>query len=167
MNTYFVEKFQQEEMRTHMTDRKDIKLLKTGKNKNGQSMIEMTLLIPLMLILIVGALEFGRAFFTKIVVTNAAREAAYYLSLNPADYSGGSAPNTVLAAQSEASNSGISDISVTITPTSYVGEQSFSITVATELQDFWMLNLINDTFGITGEHHEFFSISSTVEMMVQ
>ena len=134
---------------------------------SGQSLIEMALLLPLMLVLIVGALEFGRAYLTKIVVTNAAREAAYYLSLNPSDYSGGSAPNTVLAAQSEASNSGISDISVTITPTSYVGEQSFSITVATELRDFWMLNLINNTFGITGAHHEFFSISSTVEMMVQ
>lgn len=137
------------------------------KRLSGQSMIEMVLLLPLMLVLIVGALEFGRAFFTKIVVTNAAREAAYYLSLNPSDYSGGSAPNTVLAAQTEASNSGISDISVTITSTSYVGEQSFEITVTTDLQDFIMLNLINDTFGITGTHHEFFSISSTVEMMIQ
>ena len=135
--------------------------------QRGQSIIEMALLLPLMLVLIVGALEFGRVFFTKIVITNAAREAAYYLSINPTDYSGGSAPNTVLAAQSEASNSGIPNISVTISPTSYAGEPSFEITVVTELQDFMMLNLINDTFAITGTNQEFFSLSSTVEMMVQ
>ena len=133
----------------------------------GQSIIEMALLLPLMLVLIVGALEFGRVFFTKIIITNAAREAAYYLSVNPEDYNGGSAPNTVLAAQSEASNSGISDISVTIIPTSYAGEPSVEITVVTELRDFMILNLIKDTFAITGSNQEFFSISSTVEMMVQ
>jgi hypothetical protein len=41
------------------------------------------------------------------------------------------------------------------------------ITVATVLRDFMMLNLINNTFAITGTNHEFFSISSTVEMMIQ
>lgn len=150
-----------------MNESKKKPSLKTRDVIKGQSLIEMTLLLPLMLVLIVGALEFGRAFFTKIVITNAAREAAYYLSINPSDYSGGSAPNTVLAAQSEASNSGVPDITVTIIPTSYVGEQSVEITVTTELRDFWMLNLINNTFGITGTKHDYFSISSTVEMMVQ
>lgn len=136
--------------------------------QSGQSLIEMALLLPLMLVLIVGALEFGRVFFTKIVITNAAREAAYYLSINPDDYSGGSAPNAVLAAQTEANNSGVPEISVAITPkSSYGGEQSVEITVTTDLKDFTMLSLINNALSITGTHHENFTISSTVEMMVQ
>ena len=141
---------------------------KSFEKQAGQSIIEMALLLPVMLVLIVMALEFGRAFFTKIVITNAAREAAYYLSINPSDYSGGTAPSAVLAAQTEASNSGVPEISVSITPKStYGGEQSVEITVTTELQDFHMLNLINNTFAIAGTQHESFSISSTVEMMIQ
>ena len=143
-----------------MAERKKSKRI---KNQAGQSMIEMALLLPLMLVLIVMALEFGRMFFTKIVITNAAREAAYYLSLNPSDSS-----NAILAAQVEAGNSGVPDISVSITPKSvYGGEQSMEVTVSTDLRDFHMLNLINNTFGITGTRHDFFSISSSVEMMVQ
>lgn len=141
---------------------------KPNRTQSGQSIIEMALLLPLLLVLIIGALEFGRVFYTKIVITNAAREGAYYLSVNPSDYSGGSAPNAVLAAQSEANNSGISDISVTITPKSvYGGEKSFEITVQTNLQDFLVLNMIGNTFSISGTNQEFLSISSTVEMMTQ
>lgn len=137
-------------------------------HQTGQSIIEMALLLPVMLVLVVMALEFGRVFFTKIVITNAAREAAYYLSVNPSEYNGGSAQNAVLVAQTEASNSGVPNISVSITPkSSYGGEQSVEITVTTDLQDFHMLNLINNTFAISGTQHEFFSISSTVEMMIQ
>jgi len=128
----------------------------------------MALLLPLLLVLIIGALEFGRAFFTQIVITNAAREAAYYLSMNPSDYSGGTSTNAILVAEAEASNSGIPDISVTITPkSSYGGEQSFEIRVETDLRDFHMLNLINNTFQITGTKHEFFTLSASVEMMSQ
>ena len=80
--------------------------------------MEMALIIPILLVLIIGALEFGRLFFTKIVITNAAREGAYYLSTHRADYDSGTdtAPNTVIAAQTEAANSGIPDITVDITP---------------------------------------------------
>ena len=133
------------------------------RTQAGQSMIEMALLLPLMLVLIVMALEFGRLFFTRIVITNAAREAAYYLSLNPSDSS-----NAILAAQIEAANSGVPGVSVSITnQSSYGGEQSVEVTVTTDLRDFHMLNLINNTFAINGTRHDFFSISSSVEMMLQ
>ncbi len=86
----------------------------------GQSLVEMALMLPILLILIITAIEVGRLFFTKTVVTNAAREGAYYLSTHPQDYdtSTGTAPNTVLAAEAEASNSGIPEITVTISEVS-------------------------------------------------
>lgn len=52
---------------------------------NGQAIVEMVLVLPLLLLLIVGAMDFGRLFFTKIVITNAAREGANYLSLHVDD----------------------------------------------------------------------------------
>lgn len=52
---------------------------------NAQALIELALLLPLILLLVLGAMDFGRMFFHKIVLTNAAREGANYLSRNPDD----------------------------------------------------------------------------------
>jgi len=68
----------------------------------GQSLVEFALVLPLLLLLVIGAIEFGRLFFIKIALTNAAREGAYYLSLYPDDYS-----NAEEAIKAEALNSGI------------------------------------------------------------
>jgi hypothetical protein len=51
----------------------------------GQSLVEFALLLPVLLLLILGAMDFGRLFYTKLVLTNAAREGANYLARHPAD----------------------------------------------------------------------------------
>ena len=48
----------------------------------GQSLVEFALILPILLILILGALDIGRIITTKIAVTNAAREGANFLSRN-------------------------------------------------------------------------------------
>jgi Flp pilus assembly protein TadG len=53
-----------------------------GRNKTsiqygyGQSMVEFALILPLMVLVIVGIFDLGRAFFSYIAITNAAREGA-------------------------------------------------------------------------------------------
>lgn len=42
----------------------------------GQAMVELALALPMMLVLIFGAVEFGTAMYDKAVVTNASREGA-------------------------------------------------------------------------------------------
>ncbi len=44
--------------------------------REGQSLVEFALVLPILLLIIVGILEFGIAFRTYQVVTNAAREGA-------------------------------------------------------------------------------------------
>lgn len=82
---------------------------------SGQALVEFALALPLVLLLVLGALEFGRAFQTKIVLENAAREGAYYFIYNQEDVSGGFT-NTKAAVIAEAANSGVtitdSDITV-------------------------------------------------------
>ena len=53
--------------------------------KHGQAIMELVLVLPLLLLLILGAMDFGRMFFTKIVTANAAREGVNYISRNPDD----------------------------------------------------------------------------------
>ncbi len=51
------------------------------KNDRGAALIEMALTMPLLLLLSVGVFEFGRAFQTWQVLTNATREGARVASL--------------------------------------------------------------------------------------
>ena len=46
------------------------------KNERGAALLETALVLPLVLLVMVGLFEFGRAYQTWQVVTNAAREAA-------------------------------------------------------------------------------------------
>lgn len=75
------------------------------KNRNGQALVEFALALPLVLLLVLGVLEFGRAFQTKIVLTNAAREGAHYFIYDKADIP--NFVNTKDAVVAEAFNSGV------------------------------------------------------------
>ncbi len=87
----------------------------------AQALLEFALIIPLLLLLIMGVLDFGRAYFIKITLTNAAREGAYYLSYNPSDKTncvgGVCYQGTIQAIQNEAYSIGVdikpADITIT------------------------------------------------------
>lgn len=134
-------------------------------------MIELALLLPILLVLIISALEFGRVFFAKIVITNAAREGAYYLTTHPSDYNpgSGSAPKSALAAEVEAGNSGIPAITVAFTPQNCCtqGVYSMIVTVETNVENVFILGFLANTLSITPTHDGNFPISASVEMMMQ
>jgi Flp pilus assembly protein TadG len=44
--------------------------------ESGQTLVEFSMVLPIMLVLIFALVDFGRAFHTWLVVTNAAREGA-------------------------------------------------------------------------------------------
>jgi len=52
------------------------------KSAQGQSIVEFALVLPLLLIIIVGVFDLGRAFFALITINNAAREGARYATLH-------------------------------------------------------------------------------------
>ena len=54
-----------------------IRMLKLiHSDEQGQSLAEVALIVPLLLLLLVGVADFGRAFYSYIAITNAAREGA-------------------------------------------------------------------------------------------
>ena len=48
----------------------------TAKSRNGQSLLEFALVLPLLLIVTFGIVEFGILMYDKAVITNASREGA-------------------------------------------------------------------------------------------
>ena len=103
-----------------------IPLRRYGMNRRGQAMVEMALVIVLLVILIFGMTEFGRAMYTKNTLNNAARAGARvavvtpgssYPTLAATDVDCSTTPtNTIYAAVCKGiSGGGIQDRTVTVT----------------------------------------------------
>lgn len=56
-----------------------------GERQRGANLVEMVVVLPLLLLLVVGIVDFGRAFYTLVVVTNASREGARCAARYPFD----------------------------------------------------------------------------------
>jgi Flp pilus assembly protein TadG len=54
---------------------------RTARDRKGQAVVEFALVLPVFLLLVFGAIEFGRAYYDLHLLTNAAREGARVGSL--------------------------------------------------------------------------------------
>ncbi len=133
----------------------------------GQSLIEFALVLPLLLVLIISAIELGRLFYTQIVITNAAREGAYYMATHVEDTA--KVTNATLAAQAEAANSGVNAVTVSFADKNCCTFGSYSIvtTVDTTVDNLMIVGFAANLFSITNTHYSQFPLSASVEMMVQ
>lgn len=55
------------------------------KGQKGQSMVEMALAMPLLILILAGILDLGRAYFTYVALSDAAAEGAAYAAQHPED----------------------------------------------------------------------------------
>lgn len=138
-----------------------------SRRTRGQSLIEFALVLPILLVLIISAIEIGRLFFTKIVITNAAREGAYYYATNPSSVDLGTLQTRAGdAARAEAANSGVTVTTVWFTPTGSGTFSKIQVTVSATVDDLLILGFLGNVFSISGNYQDF-TLSSSVEMMVQ
>lgn len=135
----------------------------------GQAFAEMALILPMLLLLVIGAIELGRVFYAKIVITNAAREGAYYLSMHRDDgiCPGACFVNTIQTVKDEANNSGmaLTNSNITAEVCTSCGEIA-KVTIQTSLNDLFLLNLINSGFGLQ-VNKSAFPISTEIQMVMQ
>lgn len=61
------------------------------ESSRGQALAELALILPILLLLLLGAIDFGRIFYSQMVVNDAAREAALEGSRNPTSFMAGTA----------------------------------------------------------------------------
>jgi Flp pilus assembly protein TadG len=65
-----------------------LKFLRAFREDNGSSLVEMALLMPVLMLLFVGTVDFGRAYYAAIEVSSAAEAGALYGVQNPTDTAG-------------------------------------------------------------------------------
>lgn len=56
---------------------------RSDRSQHGQSLVEAAVFVPILVLLLAAAVDFGRVFDAYIVLTNAAREGARFGSVNP------------------------------------------------------------------------------------
>lgn len=65
--------------------------LATSDRSRGQSLVELALVTPILLLLLLAAIDLGRVFYVKIAVANSAREGAIMAAQDPSSWSSGAA----------------------------------------------------------------------------
>lgn len=83
---------------------------KSRKGAQGQELVELAILVPILLLISFGVLDMGRLFHASITITNAAREGARYGTFDPSDVAG-----IINATYAEAQSSGVDLSTSTIT----------------------------------------------------
>ena len=150
----------------------------SSKYQRGQAVIELVLVLPILLLLIVGAIEYGRLISAKIVITNAAREGAYYFSMN-STINNGTTVNTAgaqTAASNEANSSGMT-LSTTVNCCDTSNNCGTSLTnckignnviVSSQgiVQNVYLITLTGKILGIKGQKNSV-TLSSSATMVIQ
>lgn len=141
----------------------------------GQSLVEFAILAPILLLLILGAMDFGRMFYTKIVLTNAAREGANFLALNPKIKIGDNDPiertvfpghytDMISFIEQEATSSGIDSSMLTIPEPESCCTSYEEVAVTVQING---MNLIfGNLYQLFLPAGETINLSSTARMMV-
>jgi Flp pilus assembly protein TadG len=57
----------------------------SNRKSRGQSLVEVALVLPILVMLLLGLLDFGRAYYTIVALRDAADEGASYGATNPND----------------------------------------------------------------------------------
>ncbi len=83
----------------------DYRLAPNARQDRGAAAVEFALLLPMLLLLVFGLIDFGRALNAQITLTQAAREGARLAALGE--------PNVVSGTQAAAT--GLSPVTVTVT----------------------------------------------------
>jgi len=98
----------------------------TVRNQRGAALVEMALVLGLLLLLVMGIVDLGRAYNSYITITNASREGARYASRFPTD-----GPGIVSATRLEVTNSSVPPASMQVTITGLGAQGGQPIRVAT------------------------------------
>jgi len=93
------------------------------RDRQGQALVELALVLPLLIILIMGTMEFGRIFHSYLLITNASREGARAGVVNKTD------AEIKTKVKDAAATLGLTDDQITITPAQSYRTRGVPLTV--------------------------------------
>ncbi len=122
-------------------------MLRTVQSEKGQAVVELALVLPLLLLLLFGIMEFGRVFDASLVITQAVREGAR------AGAVGGTDADVTDAVMTVAGNLNQKSLSIAISPSQNERTSGGSITVevnySVQLVDPVISQLVTNPFPLS------------------
>lgn len=100
------------------------------RNHRGQTIVELALVLPVLLLIAAGTMEFGRVLHQYLVVTAAAREGARSAAVGNND------ATVISAVRAAATVIDKGELTVTITPSARVRGNAVTVTVSNPVQIF-------------------------------
>jgi Flp pilus assembly protein TadG len=113
------------------------------RGERGTSVLELALVLPVLLMLVFGTVDFGRAVYVKNALANSARDAARYATIDP---NNNSCIKTMAARNSSIANVTAANVTVTLPGTVAVGQP---VTVAVQSTYQPLSGLIANAIGVT------------------
>lgn len=128
----------------------DMMINKLFQDEKAQALVEMALVLPILIMLVFGIVEFGRIYSTQIIVANSAREGARHAAL-------GSDDNTVVTViKNYASILEAENMLITISPNESFRQSGNSVTIHVEypIQIYAPVisSIIGNPFNISSEN---------------
>jgi Flp pilus assembly protein TadG len=93
--------------------------MRRSRDEQGAAMVELAIILPVLLMLVVGIIEFGRAYSTQVAIQAAAREGARELALGQPD----------VDARTRAAAPSVDIDTITQTPCPSSGDGQASVTI--------------------------------------
>lgn len=112
-------------------------------SERGAAAVEFALLVPILIMIALGIMEFGRAYNAQVTLTNAAREGARSMAIT------NNATSARSAAKNAAShlNPAISDGNIAFSPTACTAGSQMTVTISYNLST---MTGIAGPFAMTG-----------------
>ena len=112
----------------------------TDDSQRGAAAVEFALVLPILLLLVMGIIEFGLIFNSQISLTNAAREGARVMAIHndPAV-----AKSAAIAAAPSVVNPAISSGNITVSPSTCAAGSTVTVTI------HYNATLLTGFFGVT------------------
>lgn len=124
------------------------------RDKQGQALVELALVLPLLILLIMGTMEFGRIFHSYLLITNASREGARAGIISETDTQIKTKVKDVTATL------GLTDTQITITPAPSSRARGVPLTVTVN----YSLNLITPVLDMVVPNPFPLTASTTMRM---
>jgi len=118
------------------------KTIDTTHKINGQALVEFALLATLLITLLLGIFDFGRAYYTQVQIKNAVGDAGYYAIQNPGDDDGTMA---AITSQFSSLQPPLLNSNITITCTS--GKTKIKVSYTYNLMFSWIVPSAHVTLG--------------------